>query len=306
MALQPYILNVQPAIRSLELEASKTTIRSGQSTEFSVTLEPTIDVTIIFDCGISGTPLQIIYIEKVIDLSPIAIGNCTYSTTGQYNPTVNVMNRINVEKQTATIFVEPPLSPIKVEIENRADVNQLTLITIRAIEQSPFEGDFLLTILDPYRENNYTRTEHVQLLRSNNFTENLYMNITSYGKQVLHIQGGDYPTIRESQATFIIGTDITTKPQVYIVNQIGHVNQDFVWVDIQWIDGIGFDIEINYDQEKKFLVRYGQFTSGLSNRTVKRNDGIHEIQWKRVAKQRLQVGYKYEYLFSMNRFSLIF
>ncbi|CAF0958355.1 unnamed protein product [Adineta ricciae] len=293
MALQPYILNIQPAIRSLEVEASKTTIRSGQSTEFSITLEPTIDVTIIFDCGISDTPLEIIYIEKIIDLSPIPIGNCTYSTTGQYNPTVSAMNRINVDKQSTVIFVEPPLSPIKVEIENRVDINQLTLVTIRAKEQSPFEGNFLLTILDPYRENNYTRTEHVQLLRSNNFTENLYMNITSYGKQVLHIQGGDYPTIRESQATFIIGTDITIKPQVYIVNQIGHVNRDFIWVDIQWIDGIGFDIEINYDQEKHFRVRYGQFMTGSSNRTVKRNDGIHEIQWKRVAQQRLQVGYKF-------------
>ncbi|UJR29011.1 hypothetical protein I4U23_010229 [Adineta vaga] len=293
MALQPYILNVQPAIRSLELEASKTTIKSGESIDFSITLEPTVDLTIIFDCDIEQVPLEIIYIEKINDFSSISIGNCTYSTAGQYHPMISVMNRINIHNQSNLIIVELPLSPFKVEIEDRFDINQLTLITIQSLEQIPFEGNFLLTILNNFNEKNQTKIERVQLMKSNNFTEHLYMNITSYGKQILHVQGGDHPTIRQAQATFIIGTDITIEPQVYIVNQIGFVNEDYIWIDLQWINGIGFDIEINYDQEKQFLLRYEQFISTFSNRTIRKTDDIHQIQWKRVGKQRLQVGYKF-------------
>ncbi|CAF0748743.1 unnamed protein product [Adineta steineri] len=293
MPLQPYIVNVQPPVRSLELDASKTTIKSGQSIEFSISLEPTLDLTIIFDCGINQIPIQVIYIQEIHDLSPIPIGNCTYSTAGNYHPLVSVMNHININNQSKLITVEPPLSPFKVEIENRLDINQLTSITIHALEQIPFEGLFELTIVDKFNEKNQTKTEHVQLIKSNNFTEHLYMNITTYGKQILHIQGGDFPTIRQIETTFIIGTEVTIKPQSYIVNQIGYVNEDFIWVDIQWINGIGFDIEINFDTENKVFLRYGQFMSNYFNRTARKNNGIHQVQWKRVAKQRLQVGYKF-------------
>jgi hypothetical protein len=292
MSLQPYILNVQPAIRSLDIEVSKTTIKSGQSVEFSISLEPTIDLTIIFDCGISQIPLTILHIQQTFDLSPILIGNCTYSTSGQYHPLVSAMNHINLVNQSIRIDVEPPLSPFKVEIEDRFDINQLALITIHALEQITFEGIFTLTIIDNFNEKNQTKTENIQLLKSNNYTEQIYMNITTYGKQILHVRGGDYPTIREAQVTFTVGTDITTKPQIYILNSIGLINEDFIWIDIQWINGIGFDIQIDYGNEKKVLLRYGQFISNPFNRTMKKDDGIHQIQWKRIAKQRLQVGYK--------------
>jgi len=292
MPLQPYILNAQPPIRSLDIEASKTTIKSGQSIQIFISLEPTIDLTIIFDCGTSETSLQILHIQQTTDLSPFFIGNCTYSTAGQYHPLVSVMNHINLVNQSIRIDVEPPLSSFKVEIEDRLDINQLTLITIHELEQITFEGLFTLTIIDNINEKNQTKIENVQLLKSNNFTEQIYMNITTYGKQILHVRGGDYPNIRETQVTFTIGTDITIKPQIYIINSIGLINEDFIWIDIQWINGIGFDIQINYGNENKFILRYGQFISNSLNRTMKKNDGIHQIQWKKIAKQRLQVGYK--------------
>ncbi len=115
------------------------------------------------------------------------------------------------------------------------------------------------------------------------------MNVSTYGRQTLHVRGGDFPTIREAQATFTIGTEITTKPQVYIVNQMSLANEDFVWVDIQWVNGIGFDLRIDYGNEKKFFIRYGQFITSQLNRIMKKDE---DIQWKRIAKQRLQVGYK--------------
>jgi hypothetical protein len=292
--LQAYYLNVQPSIRSLDIEVSQTIIKSGQSIQYSITLEPTLDLTIIFDCDIPKTPLHIIHIQKTTDMSPIFIANCTYSKSGQYHPLVSAINHINLANQSIRIDVEEPLSPFKVEIEDRYDINQLTSITIRALESIPFEGIFTLTIIDrkSLTEQNQTRTERVQLLSSNNFTEQFYMNITTYGRQTLHVRGGDFPTIREAQATFTIGTDITVKPQLYILNQMGFVNEDFIWVDIQWINGIGFDIQVDYGNEKKVLIRYGQIMSNQINRIIKKNDGIHEIQWKRIAKQRLQVGYK--------------
>lgn len=292
--LQPYYLNVQPAIRSLDIEVSQTIIKTGQWILFSITLEPTIDLTVIFDCGKPDNSLEILHIPQATGISPIVVANCTYTKSGQYHPVVSAMNRINVVNQTIRIDVEEPLSQFKVEIEDRPDVNQLTLVLIRALEQIPFEGLFTLTIVDSANitGKNTTRTERVQLLASNNFTEQLYMNITTYGRQTLHVSGGDYPTIREAQATFTIGTDITTKPQVYVLNQMALVNEDFIWVDVQWINGIGFDVQINFGNEKKVLVYYGQFVASRFNRIVKKTEGIHEIQWKSIDERRLQVGYK--------------
>ncbi|CAF0835622.1 unnamed protein product [Adineta ricciae] len=293
--LQAYYLYVQPAVRSLDIEASQTIIKSGQSVQFSITLEPTIDLTVVFDCNAPGTPLQIIYIQNVTDMSPIVVANCTYSKTGQYHPLVSANNRINLVNQSIRIDVEEPLSQFKVEIEDRHDVNQLTSVTIRALERIPFEGVFTLTIVDStsINEKNQTRTERIQLLSSNDFTEQFYMNITTYGRQTLHVRGGEFPNIREAQTTFTIGTDITVKPQVHVVNQVALVNEDFAWVDIQWINGIGFDIQIDYGNVKKVSIRYGQIMSSPMNRIIKKNDGEHQIQWKRLTRQRFQVGYKF-------------
>ncbi|CAF4229923.1 unnamed protein product, partial [Rotaria sp. Silwood2] len=293
--LQAYYLNVQPAVRSLDIEASQTIIKTSQSIQYSITLEPTSDLTIIFDCGTPKTPLEIIHIQQTNSASPIVVANCTYTESGRYHPLVSAMNRINLVNQSIRIDVEEPLSPIKVEIEDRSDINQLTLITISALERIPFEGLFTLTIVDStnIHGKNLTRTERIQLLTSNNFTEQFYMNITTYGRQTLYVRGGDFPTIREAQATFTIGTDITTKPQVYILNQMAVVNEDFIWIDIQWINGIGFDVRIDYGNEKKVLIPYGQFIISPFNQIEKKNDEMHDIQWKRISKQRLQIGYKF-------------
>ncbi|CAF1019415.1 unnamed protein product [Rotaria sordida] len=293
MPLQPYVLNVQSDIRSLDVEPSKTTIKAGQSVEFSITIEPTLDLTIILDCGIAQTSLDIIYIQQTIDQTPILIGNCTYSTPGEYYSIISVMNHMKLINQSICIDVEPPLSPFEIKVKDILDINQLVLIKIHALEEIPFEGDFKLTIMNNFNEKNQTKIESVQLLKSNNFTHQLYINITTYGKQKLYVRGGEFPNIREAQVTFTIGTEITIKPQVYIINQIGIVNEDFIWIDIQWINGIGFDIQISYGNEKKFLIRYGQIILNSFNHTIKKNDGIHHIQWKRIAKQRLQVGYKF-------------
>lgn len=292
MPLQPYVINVRPAIRSLDIDASQKAIKSGQTVQFTMTLEPTLDLTILFDCGTRQTPMRILHIHETTDLTAIAVGNCTYTVPGQYNPVLSAINRINLVNQSIRIDVEPPLSPFKVEIEDRPDVNQLTLVTLRATEPIAYEGNFLLTIFDNSYEKNQTRTERIQLFKSNDFTEVLYLNITTYGRQTLHVRGGDYPTIREAQASFTIGTDITKLPQAYILNQMAFVNEDFVWVDMQWVNGIGFDIEISFGQEKTVLMRYGQIITSSINRLNNRNDGKDQIQWKRLAKQRLQVGYK--------------
>jgi hypothetical protein len=278
----------------LDIEASQTIIKSGQSVNYSITLEPTLDVTILFDCGRSDIPLQIIYIAQIHDMSPIAVANCTYPKAGQYHPVVSAINRINVFNQSMRIDVEEPLSQFKVEIEDHPDINQLTSVTISALERIPFEGIFTMTIIDSTetQDKNQTRTERVQLLASNNFTELFYLNISSYGRQTLHVRGGDFPTVREAQATFTIGIDLSTTPQVFILNSVGLVNEDFIWIDIQWIDGVGFDIKLDYGDEKKVVIHYEQIASSALNRTVKKTEGTHEIQWKRLAKQRLQVGYK--------------
>jgi len=224
-------------------------------------------------------------------MSPIFVANCTYSKPGHYQPLVSALNRINLVNQSLRIDVEEPLSQFRVEIEDRPDINQLTLVTISALERIPFEGIFTFTITDSLsvHEVNQTRTERIQLLSSNNFTEQFYMNISTYGRQVIHVRGGDYPTIREAQATFTIGSEITTKPQVFVVNQMGLVNEDIVWIDIQWINGIGFDVQIDFGHEKKILLRYGQIITSPINRLNKKDE---EYQWKRLAKRRFQVGYK--------------
>ena len=292
MPLQPYVVSVRPAIRSLDIEASQKTIKTGQTVQFTMTLEPTLGLTILFDCGTRQTPMRILHIHETVDLSPIFVGNCTYTMPGRFNPVLSAINRINLVNQSIRIDVEPPLSPFKVEIEDRLDVNQLTLVTLRASEPIAYEGNFQLTIFDHFQQKNQTRTERIQLFKSNNFTENLYLNITTYGRQTLFVRGGDYPTIREAQASFTVGTEITKAPQAYILNQMAFANEDFVWVDIQWVNGIGFDIELNFGEEKTVLLRYGQIITSVINRPNKGKDGKEQIEWKRLAKQRLQVGYK--------------
>lgn len=291
-ALQPYIINIQPAIRSLDIEVSKKTIKAGQSVGISISLESTVDLTIVFDCGIPEVPMRIFYLDQTTDSSSIYLDNCTYPTAGQYHPIISAMNRVNSFNQTIRIDVEQPLSPFQVEIEDHPDINQLTSISIHALEEITFEGPFRLTIIDRFNEKNQTKTENVQLLKSNNYTEQLYMNITTYGRQILHVRGGDHPTIRQTQVAFTIGTEITTKPQAYLVNSVGLINEDFIWIDIQWINGIGFDMQIDFGKEKQIVLRYGHVMSVAFNRTMKKTTGVHQVQWKRIAKQRLQIGYK--------------
>lgn len=290
--LQPYLLQIQAMIRSLDLEASTKTIKAGQSVEYSITLEPTTDLTILFNCGLTDAPLQILHVADARNLSRIPIGNCTYPLAGQYSPILSATNRVNYFNQSLRIEVEPPLSAFKVEIESRPDTSQLTSVIIRTLEPVPFEGNFNLTIVERVNEKNHSRTEHIRLSASSNFTEQFYLNISTYGKQTLHVRGGEYPTIREAEVSFVIGTEITTDPHVYIVNQTAVVNKDLIWLDLQWINGIGFDIEIDFGQEKTVLVRYGQLISSPINRLIKKSDGTHHFEWKRIGKQRLQVGYR--------------
>lgn len=292
MPLQPYLINIQPSIRSLDIEASKTIIKSGQTIQLSISLEPTVDLTIVFDCGTPDVPLEIIYIEEIVEYKSFILGNCTYSNAGQYQPMISALNHINSMNQTIRIDVEPPLSPFQVEIEDRPDTNQFALVTIHALERINYEGIFTLTVINNFNEKNQSKTERIQLFQSNNFTEQIYMNITTYGRQILHVQGGDPPTIREAQVAFTVGTEITTKPQVFIVNSFGLVNEDFIWVDVQWTNGIGFDVQIDFDHEKKFVLHYGDFIRNSFNRTVKVNDRVHLIHWKRITRQRLQIGYR--------------
>ncbi|CAF3926750.1 unnamed protein product [Rotaria sp. Silwood2] len=193
--LQPYIINVQPDVLLLDVVSSKTTVKADQSVEISITLEPTLDLTVILDCGIDQTSFEIIYIEQVIDSTSIFIGNCTYSIPGQYYPSVSTMNRMKLVNQSIHINVEPALSPFEIKIEDSSDINPSTLIKIRALEKIPFEGDFTLTIINNLNEKTQSQIEPVHLLKSNNFTHQLYMNITTYGKQILHVRGGESPTI---------------------------------------------------------------------------------------------------------------
>lgn len=292
MPLQPYMINVQPAIRSLDIEASKKLIKAGQSVEFSLLLEPTVDLTVIFDCGIQEIPLQILYIEQTLDHPSIFLDNCTYPTAGSYHVVISAMNRINSVNQSVRIDVEQPLAPFRIEIEDRPDANQVTSVSIHSLEEISFEGPFTFTIIDRLNEKNQTKIETVRLLKSNNYTEQLYMNMTNYGRQILHARGEDLPTVREAQVSFTIGSEMTTKPQAYIVNSMGLINEDFIWIDIQWINGVGFDIQVDFANETKVLLRYGQFITGTFNRTMKKIIGKHHTLWKRIAKQRLQIGYK--------------
>ena len=66
------------------------------------------------------------------------------------------------------------------------------------------------------------------------------------------------------------------------------VDKDLIWIDFQWLNGIGFDIEIDFGYEKNLLVRYGQIITSPINRLIKK----FPIEMKRIGKQRLQVGYK--------------
>lgn len=255
-------------------------------------MESTLDLTIILDCGIVDTPVQAMYIEQVYDQTPIFIGSCTYSELGQYYPSLSAMNHMSSDNQSIQIDVESPLSAFKVDVEDHANIDQLTSIKLRALEPISYAGVFTLTIISSFNDKNQTKIENVEFSEANNFSKKLHVNITTYGKQILHVRGGEPPNVREDQAIFTIGTDIKSKPQVYIINQIGIVHEDFIYVDIQWINGIGFDIQINYGNEKQVTIRYGHIVSNLLNRIININDGTHQIEWKRIANQRIQVGYK--------------
>ena len=52
------------------------------------------------------------------------------------------------------------------------------------------------------------------------------------------------------------------------------------------------DVQIDYGTEKKLLIGYEQIVTSARNITGKKTEGTHEMQWKRLDRQRLQVGYK--------------
>jgi hypothetical protein len=70
---------------------------------------------------------------------------------------------------------------------------------------------------------------------------------------------------------------------------MGLMNEDWIWVDIQWINGVGFDVQIDFGNEKKVSLHYGQIITAQGNRVITKGE---DVQWKRLAKQRIQVGYK--------------
>jgi hypothetical protein len=131
----------------------------------------------------------------------------------------------------------------------------------------------------------------VQFSASNDYIELVYINIATYGQQTLFVRGGDAPVIRQAQATFTIGTDMTTLPQVYVMNTLARVNEDIVWIDIQWMNGIGFDIEIEFDIKHRVRMYYGQLMTTGVNQTIESSE--NGMYWRRVADRRVQIGVRY-------------
>ena len=293
--LQPYLLNVQRAIGSLQIVASQTVIRSGQTVDFSIAFEPTRDITIIFDCNSSlRRPIQIGFIEEISASSSLFVANCTYSNPGQYQPSVSVFNSVSRTNQSIQIRVEKPLAPFKVEIQNYPDISQSIVVTVQSLEPVSFEGPFNFTIINSNSNvKNSTSTEHIQLSASNENIDQVYLNIATYGQQTLLVTGGEAPTIRQALAVFTIGTDFTTLPQVYVMNTIARVNEDIIWIDIQWINGIGFDTEIEFDIEHRVRMYYGQWMTTGVNQTMENVE--NGIMWRRIADRRVQIGFRYSF-----------
>ena len=232
------------------------------------------------------------FIEEISVRSPLFVANCTYSKAGQYQPFVSVFNSVNRINQSIQIRVANPSAPFKVKVENYSDISPRVLITIQSLEPVPFEGLFNFTIMNSnLNVKNSTITERIQLVAWNNYIKQVYINITTYGQHTLFVSGDNASIIRQAQAIFMIGTDIITSPQVYIINAIARVNEDIVWIDIQWINGIGFDIEVEFDIEHRTRMYYGQLITTVINRTMENFE--NGKYWRRIADRRVQIGFRY-------------
>ncbi|CAF1560182.1 unnamed protein product, partial [Didymodactylos carnosus] len=291
--LQPYQFYVENRITDLDIEISQSPVKSGQIVEYTVSLAPTFDVMFIFNCGqeikVNNT-LQIFYVNKIDEKYRLII-QCKYDTPGQYSPMISASNKVSVFNQTTKIDVEEPIPPYHVEVENRKDITQVTLVTIRAKERIPFHGIISLTIFSSI--SNITKNETIQLSLSNNFTDYFYLNITTYGYQTLLVKGGEFPTIREASTKFSIGTDLTSV-QTYLINNYISINDNdnnLIWIDIQYFDGIGFNTEINMGNGKIITLYYGILINSPMNKIKQFDDNT---SLKRLSKTRFQIGYQYQ------------
>ena len=273
--------------------ATQTVIRSGQTIDFSIKVEPIQDITIIFDCHSSPqTSIQIRFIEEISKRSSLFVASCTYPKPGHYQPLISVLNSVSRANRSIRISVEEPLAPFKIATQNHPDISQSIIVTLQSLEHVSFDGLFNFTIMNSNPNvPNSTRMEPVRFSASNDYVEQVYINIATYGQQTLFVSGGDAPLTRQAQTMFTIGTDTTSLPQVYVMNTIARVNEDIVWIDIQWINGIGFDIEIEFDIKHRIRLYYGQLTTTAVSQTIESNEnGMH---WRRVADRRVQIGFRY-------------
>lgn len=176
---------MQGAIGSLEIMPTQTVNRSGQTIDFSIKLEPTQDITIIFDCHSSPkTPIQIRFIEEISDRSSLSLASCTYSKPGHYQPSISVLNSVSHANRSMQISVEVPLAPCTIGMQNHPDISQSIIVTLQSLEHVSFDGLFNFTIINSNPNvPNSTRMEHVQFSASNNYIEQIYINMATYGQQ---------------------------------------------------------------------------------------------------------------------------
>ena len=275
--------------------ATETFVRVGQTIDFSITMEPTQDVTILFNCNSSpNIPIQISFLEEISDQSSLLVGHCTYSKAGEYRPVINIFNHVSHGNQSIQIGVEEALAPIEIEIGNHSDISPMIPVTIRSLESISYEGLFNFTI------KNITRMDRLQFSASNNYTDQVYIDVSTYGQQTLFVSGGDAPIIRQAQTRFTIGSDMTVLPQVYLMKYLARVKNDIVWIDIQWIDGIGFDIEIDFGIDDRIQISYEELLTTVINQTMENIQ--YGYSCRRMTDRRVQIGFRY----SFYRFSSIF
>ena len=284
-SIQPYLLHIQNPIDSLEIFPRKEMIQTNETIDISIELNPTEDLTILFKCNsLNQNSIEIYFIEQIFNRSKFHLNRCIYSKSGQFNPSIDLFNRLSHIHQTIEIIVEQSLTPFQVYVENSSDISQSISVVVKLTENLPFEGFFNLTVLN---EKNLTMTEQIRLSSLNNYQEKISLNVDRYGEQTLLVRGGQSPFIHQTKAKFTIGTDLNLIPQVYIVNSIGYVNEEIIWIDFQWIDGIGFHFLIQFDLQNQFQILYQQFLQ-LTNEQIMENGLI----FKRIDQKHFQIGFR--------------
>ena len=284
-SIQPYLLHVQNPIDSFEIRTNRTTIQTNEQIYFSIEIDPTEDLTILFKCNsLDQNSTQILFIQQIINPSEISVGNCNYSRSGEYSPSIDLFNHLNHLSKSIQINVEQSLIPFEIHVENSSDISQLIPVTIKLSENVPFEGFFNLTIVNSnINMKNSTRIEYIRFSSLNNYQEKLFLNIDKYGEYTLLVTGGLSPIIHQTEAKFTIGIDLNLIPQVYIVNSIGYVNEEIIWIDFQWNDGIGFNILVQFDLENQFQFLYHQLTE---------KNILNGLFFKRIDQKHIQIGFK--------------